>query len=50
VKDLLVRGGSVIDGTGQPAVLADVRVKEGRIAEVGPRLRPDVSIPCPNMA
>ena len=44
MKDLLVRGGSVIDGTGQPAVLADVRVKEGRIAEVGPRLRPDGEI------
>ena len=41
MKDVLIRGGSVIDGTGAPAVEADVRVKDGRIAEVGPRLRRD---------
>ena len=33
--DLLVRGGSVIDGTGAPAVQADVAVRGGRIAEIG---------------
>jgi len=33
--DLLLRGGRVADGTGNPAVLADVAVKGGRIAAVG---------------
>ncbi len=39
--DLLVRGGTLVDGTGAPARPADVRVRDGRIAEVGPGLAPD---------
>ena len=33
--DLIVRGGSVIDGTGSPARTADVAVADGMIVEVG---------------
>jgi N-acyl-D-aspartate/D-glutamate deacylase len=33
--DLVIRGGSVVDGTGAPARTADVAIKDGVIAEVG---------------
>jgi N-acyl-D-amino-acid deacylase len=33
--DLLIRGGQVIDGSGAPAVRADVAVRGGKIAKVG---------------
>ncbi|PAW82721.1 MAG: aminoacylase [Pedosphaera sp. Tous-C6FEB] len=33
--DLVLRGGRLMDGSGQPAVVADVAVKGGRIAAVG---------------
>ncbi|MAD06662.1 MAG: amidohydrolase [Gammaproteobacteria bacterium] len=33
--DLVIRSGSVIDGTGRPALTADVAVKDGIIVEVG---------------
>jgi N-acyl-D-amino-acid deacylase len=39
--DVLVRGGQVVDGTGASARSADVRVRGGRIAQIGPGLRPD---------
>jgi N-acyl-D-aspartate/D-glutamate deacylase len=34
--DIVIVGGSVIDGTGAPAVATDVGVRDGRIATIGP--------------
>ena len=33
--DMVVRGGTVVDGTGGPARTADVAVRDGRIVRVG---------------
>lgn len=33
--DTLIRGGTVIDGTGRPAFAADVAISGGRIAAIG---------------
>jgi N-acyl-D-aspartate/D-glutamate deacylase len=41
---LIVKGGSVLDGTGAPAVAADVAIEGGRIVEIGPGLRGDREI------
>ncbi len=38
--DLLIRGGTVVDGTLAPARRADVRIAQGSIAEIGPGLEP----------
>jgi N-acyl-D-amino-acid deacylase len=35
---MLIKGGSVVDGTGAPAFKSDVRVKDGLIAEIGQNL------------
>ena len=40
-KTVLVRGGTVVDGTGAPGVHADVRVRDGLIVEVGASLAVD---------
>ena len=39
MSDILIQGGTVIDGTGAKRFAADVRVSDGRIAEVGPDLK-----------
>jgi len=36
VLDMVIRGGAVVDGTGAPAVAADVGIRDGRITEIGP--------------
>jgi N-acyl-D-aspartate/D-glutamate deacylase len=36
--DVVIRGGTVVDGTGAPGTVADVAIAGGRIAEIGPRL------------
>ena len=33
--DIVIKGGSVLDGAGNPAAVADIAVKDGKIAEVG---------------
>ncbi len=33
--DIIIRGGSVLDGTGSPAVSADIGIRDDRIVEVG---------------
>ncbi len=37
---LLIKGGTVVDGSGAPASKADVRIRAGRIVEVGPGIEP----------
>jgi len=40
MTDILIKGGTVVDGTGAPAFAADVRIKDGLINEVGASLSP----------
>ena len=40
MTDILIQGGTVVDGTGAAAYAADVRVKDGVIAEIATGLSP----------
>lgn len=40
-RDLLIRGGDVVDGTGRAPVRSDVRVRDGHVVEIGTGLHPD---------
>jgi len=33
--DLLIRNGRVVDGSGLPSYVADVGIKDGKIAQIG---------------
>ncbi len=39
--DLVIRGGTVVDGSGAPGRVADVAISDGVIREIGPDLRGD---------
>ncbi|MCB2065325.1 MAG: amidohydrolase family protein [Erythrobacter sp.] len=40
MSDLLIKHGTIVDGTGAPAFAGDVRVRDGVIAEIGTDLAP----------
>jgi N-acyl-D-aspartate/D-glutamate deacylase len=40
MRDLIITGGAIVDGTGQPAFTGDIAVTDGRISGVGKDLGP----------
>lgn len=40
ILDLAIRGGRLIDGTGAPAIAAEIGIREGRIVETGEKVGP----------
>jgi N-acyl-D-aspartate/D-glutamate deacylase len=42
MHDLLIRGGTLVDGTGAPARRADVAISDGYVTEVGTAATPTV--------
>ncbi|WP_111512555.1 N-acyl-D-amino-acid deacylase family protein [Mycobacterium kyogaense] len=43
--DLIIRGGTVVDGLGGEPFVADVAIRDGVITEIGPAVGPDVTGP-----
>lgn len=43
-SSIVIRGGTVLDGTGAPGIEADVLVRDGRIAEIGRGLSGDTTL------
>ncbi|MEO0981710.1 MAG: amidohydrolase family protein [Pseudomonadota bacterium] len=41
--DLIIRGGTVVDGTGAPQRIADVAVKDGRVAQIADTIEGEAS-------
>ncbi|MCY4163157.1 MAG: amidohydrolase family protein [bacterium] len=41
MSEMIIRGGSLIDGTGAVARPADVRINQGVVTEIGPNLKPN---------
>ena len=37
--DIVIRGGTVVDGSGAPRYRADVAVKDGKIAKIAPSIQ-----------
>ena len=40
MHDIVIRGGTIVDGTGEPAFTGDVAIAGGRIAAVGGKAGP----------
>jgi N-acyl-D-aspartate/D-glutamate deacylase len=40
MHDIVIRGGTIVDGTGQAAFTGDVTIAEGRLATVGGKAGP----------
>jgi N-acyl-D-amino-acid deacylase len=41
MAEIVIKGGTVIDGTGSPGFVADVSIDDGKITEIGPNLTGD---------
>ncbi|MFX1345134.1 MAG: amidohydrolase family protein, partial [Promethearchaeota archaeon] len=40
-QDMIIRNGKILDGTGNPWFLADIRIKDGKILNISPNLSTD---------